>query len=79
METVREAAQSNDFSLHDQHNIIKFTGERQSQLDRNRNNITKRNQERAANYANERQELQGFDLVRLISSFIFLLYKYTVY
>ena len=54
MGTVREAAQSNDFSLHDQHNIIKFTGERQSQLDRNQSNITKRNQERAANYANER-------------------------
>ncbi|CAG8687197.1 8077_t:CDS:10, partial [Funneliformis caledonium] len=49
MRTVREAAQSHDFSLYDQSNIIKFTGERQSQLDCNRNNIAKRNQERACN------------------------------
>ncbi|EXX53255.1 Sgs1p [Rhizophagus irregularis DAOM 197198w] len=58
MSTVRETA---DFSSHDQHNISKFTGERQSELNRSRNIITKRNQERATKYANERQELQGFD------------------
>ncbi|CAB4410951.1 unnamed protein product [Rhizophagus irregularis] len=58
MNTVCETA---DFSSHDQHNISKFTGERQSELNRSRNIITKRNQERATKYANERQELQGFD------------------
>ena len=43
METVRKAAQSHDFSSHDQHNIIKFVGERQGQVERNRNDIIKRN------------------------------------
>jgi len=61
MKSVREAAQSYTFSLNDQHNINKFVRERQNQLNRNRSNIDKRNQERATVYANERQELQGFD------------------
>ncbi|CAB4441893.1 unnamed protein product [Rhizophagus irregularis] len=61
MSTVRKASQSRDFSSHDQHNVSKFVGRRQSQLCHNRNVIDKRNQERSANYANERQELQGFD------------------
>src|SRR6266540_2417929 len=69
MRTVHEAAQSHDFSSHDQSNIIKFTGECQSQLDRNRNNIAKRNQERAASYANECQELQGFDFSQVSFQF----------
>ena len=34
MKTVREAAQSYDFSLNDQYNINKFVGERQNQLNR---------------------------------------------
>ncbi|RGB26537.1 hypothetical protein C1646_674716 [Rhizophagus diaphanus] len=58
MSTVRETA---NFSSHDQHNISKFTGECQSQLNRCQNIITKRNQECVINYANEHQELQGFD------------------
>jgi len=41
MKTVCEAAQSYDFSLHDQHNITKFTGERQKQIHRNQNIIVK--------------------------------------
>ncbi|CAB4427918.1 unnamed protein product [Rhizophagus irregularis] len=68
MSTVRETA---DFSSHDQYNISKFTGERQSQLNHCRNNITKRNQERATSYANERQELLGFDFSQEL-----ILYKY---
>ena len=61
IEVVCKAAQSCEFSLHDQHNINKFVGKRQNQLNYNRSVIDKRNQERAANYANERKELQGFD------------------
>ncbi|CAB4493376.1 unnamed protein product [Rhizophagus irregularis] len=61
MEGVREAAKVNKFSVNDQYNISKLTRERQSQMNRNRNAIDKRNQELAKNYANDRQELQGFD------------------
>src|SRR6266536_6201889 len=52
MSTIRKSAQSHDFSSHDQHNISKFIGDRQNRLHRNQNDITKRNQERATNYAN---------------------------
>ncbi|CAG8660723.1 18191_t:CDS:10 [Rhizophagus irregularis] len=61
MEGVREAAKVNKFSVNDQYNISKLTRERQSQMNCNRNAIDKRNQELAKNYANDRQELQGFD------------------
>ena len=71
MKTVCKAAQSHDFSLHDQHNITKFTGERQKQIHRNQNIIVKWNQERAANYVNERQELQGFDFSQISKVMIY--------
>ncbi len=81
MKTVREASQSHDFSSHDQNNIAKFAGERQKQLNCNRNSIAKRNQERAANYANQHQELQGFDFSQVsllswifIASFLYLMF-----
>ena len=61
MESVREAAKVNKFSINDQYNINKLVKECQSQLNCNRNAIDKRNQKRATNYANDRQELQGFD------------------
>ncbi len=71
MKTVRKAAQSHDFNLHDQHNITKFTGEHQKQIYRNWNIIVKRNQEYAANYANKRQELQGFDFSQVSKVMIY--------
>ena len=61
MENVREAAQAHKFSTNDLYNMSKLVKERQGQLNYNRNAINKRNQERATNYANDRQELQGFD------------------
>lgn len=61
MEGVRKAAKVNKFSTNDQYNISKLVRQRQGQLHHNRNVIDKRNQERAVNYANDRQELQGFD------------------
>ncbi|UZN99576.1 uncharacterized protein OCT59_000843 [Rhizophagus irregularis] len=61
MEGVRKAAKVNKFSTNDQYNISKLVRQRQGQLHHNRNVIDKRNQERAVNYANDQQELQGFD------------------
>ena len=45
MSNVRKAAQSCDFSPHDQHNVSRFINRRQSQLSHNRNVISKHNQE----------------------------------
>jgi len=71
MKTVCEAAQSHDFSLHDQYNITKFTGECQKQIHCNWNIIVKRNQKHAANYANEYQELQDFNFSQVSKVMIY--------
>jgi len=72
MITVRKATQSHDSSSHNQYNISKFIGNRQNQLHHNQNVIAKCNQERAANYASKRQELQGFDFSQVNFKFEFI-------
>ncbi|RHZ48037.1 hypothetical protein Glove_562g38 [Diversispora epigaea] len=63
------AAIGKEFINSDMHNISNFVQERSQQVIRNRNIIQQRNEARKVKFANEKQELAGFDFDKELVSY----------